>query len=424
MTIVLPPTEPKATQTWDRSVPFAQTLALVPRLRERFGITRVGDTTWLDRTGVPTFCAVVPATLDLISVYNGKGLTREAAMLSAVMEAVERQLGAQPPLEPFDHPIADVRAHLRLDVLELLSEIPAIVPCVHGTDLLSGKGVVVPLAMVQCPWFGARLFRFTSTNGLASGNTLTEAIYHALCELIERHTWSLYQAACNLLPRLYQGRNAEDVALAQEVIFPTGDATIDALFEQITRVGLEVRARYLDAGSLPATMIATVTDLHADPPMAHMGLGCSLAPAHALARALTECVQSRVVDIQAAREDILRPDEPAGITGSHARRVTSLPVRQWYHDLPAASVRLTDIEDRASDDVARDLQCTLASMRDAGLAQAVVVDLSPGDIPVHVVRAIVPRCETFAINGRIGPYIREIVNPFRVRTSRGALTET
>ncbi len=38
-----------------------------------------------------------------------------------------------------------------------------------------------------------QLFR-TSTNGIASGNTLEEAVFHGLCEIIERDAWSLVEA--------------------------------------------------------------------------------------------------------------------------------------------------------------------------------------------------------------------------------------
>lgn len=117
---MLPASVPKTPGTYDRAVPFEQTLAPVPELRRRYGITRLADTTYLDRTGISTYSALVPNSPDLLGVYNGKGLTREAAMASAVMEATERQIGA-----------------------------------------------AVPLAMVQCPWFGEKLFDVTSTNGLA-----------------------------------------------------------------------------------------------------------------------------------------------------------------------------------------------------------------------------------------------------------------
>lgn len=102
---MLPASVPKTPGTYDRAVPFEQTLALVPELRRRYGITRLADTTYLDRTGISTYSALVPNSPDLLGVYNGKGLTREAAMASAVMEATERQIGAAVPLAMVQWPV-------------------------------------------------------------------------------------------------------------------------------------------------------------------------------------------------------------------------------------------------------------------------------------------------------------------------------
>jgi ribosomal protein S12 methylthiotransferase accessory factor len=414
----LPERVPKARGTYDRSVPFVRTLQLLPQLRERYGITRVADTTRLDRTGVPTFSAMVPNSPDVLGVYNGKGLTREAAIASAVMEAAERQIGASIHMATFRESLETVGQRLDLELCGVRDDArTGEVECVRGIELFSGDAVPVPVAMVQCPYRGPRLFDVTSSNGLASGNNLTEAIYHALCELIERHAWSIYHVRCSVAPRFFKGTQARDVSLAPEIALPCGEPKVDALVEQVRSVGLIVRAILLDEPPLPPTVLATVTEPNSSPPMAHMGLGCSLSPAHALTRALTEAVQSRVTDIQAAREDILRANEPAGETGSHARRITSLPTDQWYYTQSQSSVAIGELADRSSDDLAEDLRRTLRALRTYGIASAVAVDLSPVDLPMSVVRAIVPGLEAFTITGHAGPRVRAELNPFAVRPS-------
>ncbi len=413
--IALPPCVRKAPGTFDRAVPFAQTIALVPELRKRYGITRLADTTYLDRTGIPTYSALVPQSPDLLGVYNGKGTTRDGAMASAVMEATERQIGAAVPLPKFTESLRVVGMRIDLEACGLRDDAAGTdAVCVLGTELLSGDAIAVPLAMVQCPWFGAKLFDVTSTNGLASGNNRTEALYHALCELIERHAWTMYHVRCSLLPRFYLGPDACDVALAREIALETGDKRVDRLVADIRAAGLLVRALVLQEPPLPVTIIASITEPAQDPPMAHMGLGCALSPAHALTRALTEAVQSRVVDIQAAREDILRPDEPAGVMGTHARRLKTTPANQWYYDMPCAQVAFGDLRDRSSDDLATDLRATLDSLRDYGIPSVVAVDLSPADLPIAVVRAIVPGLETFVFTNHMGPRARALLNPFAV----------
>jgi len=411
--IVLPPSVRKAPQTYDRAVPFTQTVALVPELRRRYGITRVADTTHLDRTRIPTYSALVPHSPDLLGVYNGKGMTPESAMASAVMEAAERQIGAAVNLPLFRESLRIVGERIDLAACGVREDAgDRTVECVLGTELLTGEAIPVPLAMVQCPWFGERLFDVTSTNGLASGNNLTEAIYHALCELIERHIWSMYHVRCSLVPRFYLGPEAGDRAGAPRIALPAGEANVDRLVREIVEAGLTVRALALQEGALPITVIASVTEEDATPPMAHMGLGCALSPAHALTRALTEAVQSRVVDIQAAREDILRSDEPKGIMGDHARRLKAIPTKQWYYDLPAREIFLRDLPDRSSDDLAADLRTTLELLREDGFDSVVAIDLSPPDLPIAVVRTIVPGLETFVFTGAMGSRARALLNPF------------
>ena len=342
-------------------------------------------------------------------------MTREGAIASAVMEATERQIGAAVSLPTFSESLGVVAERIDLEACGVRKEAGSgEAMCVFGTELLSGDAVAVPLAMVQCPWFGEKLFDITSTNGLASGNNLTEAIYHALCELIERHAWTMYHVRCSLLPRFYLGPQARDLALAREIVLPTGDERVDRLLADIRAAGLLVRALVLEEAPLPVTIIASITEPAANPAMAHMGLGCALSPAHALTRALTEAVQSRVVDIQAAREDILRPDEPAGIMGTHARRLKRTPTDQWYYDMPCTRIALEKLCDRSSDDLATDLRATLDSLRDSGMSSVIAVDLSPPDLPSAVVRTIVPGLETFVFTGHMGPRARALLNPFAV----------
>ncbi|HET9028536.1 MAG TPA: YcaO-like family protein [Candidatus Aquilonibacter sp.] len=413
--IRIPDRVPKAPGTYDRAVPFDVTSALLPELRARYGVTRVANTTLLDRTMIPTYSALVPHSPDLLGVYNGKGYTSDAAVASAVMEAVERQIGAAVTLPVFKESIRTVAQRIDLDECGMRADAWGLtVDCVLGTELMSGDAIPVPLAMVQSPWFGEKLFDVTSSNGLASGNNVTEAIYHALCELIERHAWTMYHVRCAVVPRFYGGKDAADRQHAIEIDLPVGEERVDRLVTDARDAGLSVRALALDEPPLPLTILATVSEPNAAPPMAHIGLGCALSPAHALTRALTECVQSRVVDIQAAREDILRPYEPAGIMGGHARRTTGLPENRWYYDLAAPRATLDRFDDRTTDDLAQDLRRTIDALRAYGVSAVIAVDLSPPDAPVSVVRAIVPGLETFVFTGRMGSRARALLNPFAI----------
>ena len=56
---------------------------------DEVGITRVADITGMDRIGIPVYAAIRPDSKSL-AVDSGKGITREQAKCSAVMEAIER----------------------------------------------------------------------------------------------------------------------------------------------------------------------------------------------------------------------------------------------------------------------------------------------------------------------------------------------
>lgn len=413
MTLALPKRLPKAAGVRDRSEPIERTLALVPELRRRYGITRVADTSFLDRTGIPTISTIVPKSPDVLSVYNGKGKTRDEAIVSGIMEAVERQVAAAVMMETHRRGISDVSHYLNLDALGLVPEArDLIVDCVWGVDLIEDEPVPVPIGMVQCPWFGEKLFEYSSSNGLASGNNATEALYHAITEMVERHIWSLYHVRSELVPRLFRGNDAPDASVADVLTLPTGDAEIDGLVKRIRDAGMDMRVCMLREGELPIAAIATLVEPDAEPPMAHMGFGCSLSSTHAILRAINESIQSRVVDIQAARDDILRADDPVSFLGEHARRPKSLPVGRWYYDLEMRKVERTSLPENMSDDMAEDLRRVIAGVRAAGMKRLVAIDLPAGGLPISVFRIVAPEMETTTIDGRLGPAARALLSPF------------
>jgi ribosomal protein S12 methylthiotransferase accessory factor len=66
-------------------------------------------------------------------------------------------------------------------------------------------------------------------------------------------------------------------------------------------------------------------------------------------------------------------------------------------------VSAADLASHPSDDVARDIRLMLDRLRACGLARVIAVDVSPPDLPVHVVRMLVPGLESWFIDrSRIG----------------------
>lgn len=414
---------PKTAASFDRAVPLARTLTLLPDLRERFGITRVADLTYLDRIGVPVFSSVVPRSPDLLTVYNGKGVSREEALIGAVMEAVERQAAGHLELETIEalpHRLRGALDPRELGIDPAWTDRP--IAFVRGHDLLRDEPAYVPRAAVEWPCLGPRIFPVVTTNGLAAGNTVLEAAVHALFEVVERHVWSVAHARAYLRPHAFltalagAGQGTFDEVMIDDPIgtaieLPTGEPAIDEIFRRITACDLTLRLIAIGDEALPCTIFATLAEPYAAAPTAHMGIGASWSPVHATIRALTEAVQSRLTDVQGAREDIFRAgDERPTRFVSHSRRIDRLPHGRWHFDGPVrGEARLATFPDRSTGDLAADLRLLLGALRESGVRQAIVVDISPPGAPVAVVRAIVPDLETMVADGRIGRSIREIL---------------
>lgn len=418
----------KAPGSMDRVRPLEKTLALIPALRERFRITRLGDTTHLDRIGIPTMCAVVPNSLDLISVYNGKGPTLQHATCSAVMEAVERQCATSTSLPITRCRPADLDDSLDFQAMGMLDEAyERDVEFVDGLDLITGLVVKVPLAAVISPWSGTRTFRMTSTNGLASGNTLLEATYHALFEYVERHGWAIAHTRAYVRPRLLlegiaraSGQTFDPEAMIDdpavtEVRFPTGDQSLDSMALKIREAALTLRLTILDEPPLPIVMMATINEDHATPVMSHFGLAASWSPVLAATRAITEAAQTRSVDIQGAREDLLRVGDGSPVFALHARRRAQAPHGRWYYDAPLPTAEFSTLLDRSDPCLAKELRQLVSALRELGVRHIVVVDLSPDDLPISVVRVLVPDLEHSLVDGQIGPTLRKILETYPAR---------
>ena len=55
------------------------------------GITRIADITDLDRIGIPIYTAIRPTAEEgAVSIYGGKGISKDHARASAMMEGFER----------------------------------------------------------------------------------------------------------------------------------------------------------------------------------------------------------------------------------------------------------------------------------------------------------------------------------------------
>ncbi len=387
-------------------------------LRERYGMTRVSETTYLDRIGIPSTNVFVPNSRDLIGVYNGKGLTREQAVVSGLMEALERQICARCEVERFTFPVKRIAEYIDLENLGWIGRSVGEIECVWGIDLLSGAQIAVPTGLVQCPRSGPSDFEITSTNGLASGNNPIEAIYHALFELCERHLWSQVHVLAHLWPRSLRARHGivadePDDPVASEVIVTPNTPILGQLVQQITQAELEFRLISYTPPGWPTAMQACITERYGGGMFYHLGMGCSWSPLHAATRAITEAAQVRLGDIAGSREDLQRADGGASVGFEHGRRPASFPAGRWYFDGPVAQcITLDELPDRSNADLTQELRMLLEVLKDSGERCVAYVDLSPNDAPISVARVIAPSLNRTLVDGSLSRRLAALIaNP-------------
>ncbi|HZM77909.1 MAG TPA: YcaO-like family protein [Candidatus Limnocylindrales bacterium] len=385
----------------------------------RVGISRIADITGLDRIGIPVFNAIAPHSNDVISVYNGKGATTLDAKTSAIMEAVERHAAALPlrpaviasypelvalgrrAMDPRDHNI-ELYERYHLDLPQ---------SWVESWDLLNEETVLVPqyLAGYHTHYHEVPCYPISTTNGIASGNSLEEAICHALCELIERDDWTMAEIVSNRFSRaIGTGRLGLPSLPGLAGHFEEMHASVDlnSLSEQATRY----TQMFLDAGvgihlknitsetNIPSVLAVVSEELGPTFSRSHQGIGTHPDAEVAVVRAITEAAQSRVVDMQAMREDISLPDEDVPRWALHTKRSSRFNPEAWAHKTSGNTIRFQDLPSHPSADIMTDLNLMLERLRARGLSRVLVVDLSPPEIPASVVRVVVPGLESWAID--------------------------
>jgi len=372
------------TSDTQRTVPPEETLARVERLLPAAGITRVADITSLDRIGIPVFSSIRPtAGQGAVSVYNGKGATPAEAKVSAMMEGIERysaEVHGQELLVAKHSRIAGDMA--ALDPAHLIlprgadPDMP--IPWVAGHDLIADEEVLVPASAVfhPLPPEYPQLFR-TSTNGLASGNTPEEAVFHALMELVERDAWSLVEASRDTGPAV------------EEIDDPLAGSLLGKFRE--ADVAVTVRDITSDIGIPTIAAVSDDTRLR-DPTLLTIGMGSHTSSRIAVLRALTEVAQSRLTQIHGAREDTTVADIRKKMGYERAKRMN----RYWFEALTRE--KFSTIPSFDSPDFLDDIMLTIRRLEAAGLTRVVVTDLTRAEIGVPVVRVVVPGLEIAAMD--------------------------
>jgi putative methanogenesis marker protein 1 len=403
-----------------RTVSAADTCERVLPISARLGVTRVADITGLDRLGIPTYSCVRPAALAIsvagVSVTCGKGTSREQARAGALMEAIEYCCAEPGTLRlRYESFAALSRQAPALDPRELI--LPnwspyredAEIYWAEARDVRSGEALWVPANSVLHPFApaeGHAMILRGNTAGLASGNTIEEAICHGLAEVIEHDAWSLAVArAAHGLGDFYPGIEPENL-----------NEELSWLFERFAACGVSLFVRDITSDVGVPTYSAASLEPSGLQYLLHGGVGTHVDPSIALVRALTETAQSRAADIQGSREDL------GYLRGSG--RVAQPAFEQavpWDCREPARRVPFPPPLAVDHDDIRDDIWWMIDRLRECGLPRVLVVDLTRPEVGVPVVRVLVPGLEHVGVDEyRVGARVRRALEQESASSARGA----
>jgi YcaO-like protein with predicted kinase domain len=367
---------------WGRTRPLTEIAAALESSAKVFGVARVGSVTRLDNIGIATATAFrLDPIGESISVCTGKGASELEARVGALAEALERYC-AEPRRR-----IATVAAkHSELDgalaprdfILPDGVQDDAVIDWCRGF-MLAGTEVWVPANAVFFPYApsprAARLFA-SQTTGLATGATNPEALVFALLECIERDAYSRAVALASV------GRGEEIPVLDLADVKHYAGVELEALQSH----GLHVLIRNLRCDTQVPAYLCTIHDgAHA-----HTGVAARPEAVQAVRAAMQEAAQSRLTDIQGAREDL-----------PQRRREQVDPWFLFPGDAPTVDLdpgwTSGNIEE-----VLMELNARLVAVEPA--IQAACVDLTLEGVELAVVRAVTPGLEVWALDpARVGP---------------------
>ena len=364
-----------------RSLPPETTLLHARQWAATAGISEVTDITELDVLGVPVFVSVRPQARGEAFTF-GKGLRPVDAEVGAYMEALEFYF-AEPGIgDVSTHwgSARDVAGRERaddaiLDFVPLLQrevDLDGPLLLASAQELESGAERAIPAELIYypAPDVGQSLFG-SSTNGLASGNSVLEATIQALLELIERDIWSFefVRGASKLV---------ETSSLTDEV---------RKIVERAEQNGLQLKVRTIPNDYGIPFFAAFVFDLN-NPSRKTFngGWACDLDRDRALLRAVTEAAQSRVAFIHGGRK--VRTSDVEEQEAERVRR----------HMIGVSDTQqqmlLTDIPDLAvAGSLQQKLDALIEILRRVVQEPIYRVVFTPPDSPLQVVRVVVPLME-------------------------------
>jgi ribosomal protein S12 methylthiotransferase accessory factor len=365
----------------------SETLSDFSRWMPLMGITRLADITGLDYIGIPVVMAIRP-NARLLATAQGKGIDREAARASALMESIEcwhaemidgpLRYESYAGLQRKGANVVDVQRLPRMPNSILDLEMPR--TWIEGYDLIQKRASWVPFETVTLPALYCNTHQVFGMdgNGLASGNHLLESIAHGLCEVIERDATKLWTHCESSITNQVDLSTVDDPHCREFIDRFVAAGVHIAAFETTSDIGIPSYVALCMEKSDPNQWRSM---------LAAYGFGCHLAPGVALSRALTEAAQVRLTMIAGSRDDTTRD--------LYARMFERRHHAQMWEEMtqqPATS-SFSTVRDLSTPTFEGDVDLILTSLHRCGIESVVVVDLTREDLGVPVTQVIVPGLE-------------------------------
>ena len=370
-----------------RSFKATETLERLQPLLSSFGITRVANVTGLDTINIPVVLCVRPNGRCL-SVSQGKGISLPLAKASAIMESIETYHAENLP-----------SSEIRASYQEITSNYNALDPTVlnqgqqwsrysqdtpldwlSGFDLVTGEKVYVPrgyLCLDTTKVYRDRELFNTTSNGLASGNHLLEAIAHGLLEVIERDSdWRWSQLSDQLKIRTLVDNSTIQSPLLQSLLDHFEDAGVSVFLYNLTSdLGIPVYKCIIAEEENPYRTIGLCE-----------GFGCHLAKEIAVSRAITEAAQSRLTMIAGSRDDMFAS------TYTTSEETSQISVSQFLAEF--GNYAKLDFEQSpdfpSTMTFESDLWQLCQRLQEQSFEQVIVVNHTKAEFDIPVVHVIVP----------------------------------
>ncbi|MGI9550583.1 MAG: YcaO-like family protein [Aurantibacter sp.] len=386
---------------------------------EKLGISRVTDTTRLDRIGVPVYSSIRPAAAEgSICVHAGKGLEKAEAMTGAIMEAIEFGFAE------FKHSNLEIHEVLPAHILgrdngseAILDLCPKMnaeikmnksIHAVRVLELNSNFELDVPAELVFTPFLHDGPIYFGShSNGLSSGNTVTEASIHGILEVIERDVVTF--------------NNFEDSGTLINI--DTLPKSFEPIVANIRGADLELTVKYIENPLELPVFICWLIEPHLEiPSYINVGFGCHIHKSIALMRAVTEAIQSRMSFIHGGRDDLIHDYELYDSMGKSERskhfqesvhKIRTTMGAIDYEKVPEVDWKYNNLNEL--------LSALLQHLQKHCFNQVVQAIHTRKEDTLQVVKIIIPRMEFFTTeNKRVGPRLKKRIDEITDDHLRGA----